>query len=52
VIWVPDRNIEKYKHRKKKRLNLLGEEESRPQFFSSGRVQAARDYQATKETEK
>jgi hypothetical protein len=40
--------IEKYKYKKTKRLNLLGEEESRPQFFNPSRVQAARDHQAIK----
>jgi hypothetical protein len=44
--------IEKRKRRKGKRLNLLGEGGSGPQFFSPGRVQAARDHQATKEAEK
>ena len=39
----------KKKRRKGKRLNLLGQEESGAQIFSPGRVQAARDYQATKE---
>lgn len=44
--------IEKRKRRKGKRLNLLGEGGSGPQFFSPGRVQAARDHQATKEADK
>ena len=40
---------EKKKRRRGKRLNLLGQEESGAQLFSPERVQAARDYQATKE---
>jgi hypothetical protein len=44
--------LEKRKRRKGKKLNLLGEEASGPQFFSPSRVQAARDHQATKEAEK
>ena len=35
---------EKKRRQQGKRLNLLGEEDSGPQFFSPGRVQAARDY--------
>jgi hypothetical protein len=31
-------------------LNLLGEEDSGPQFFSPARVQAAKDWQAVKDT--
>lgn len=42
---------EKKRRKRGKRLNLLGEEDSGPQFFSPGRVQAARDWQATKEEE-
>jgi hypothetical protein len=42
---------EKKRRQRGKRLNLLGEEDSSPQFFSPGRVQAARDYQATKDTD-
>ena len=40
---------EKKRRNKGKRLNLLGEEDSGPQFFSPARVQAAREYQAVKE---
>ena len=40
----------KRRHRGK-RLNLSGEDDSGPQFFSPGRVQAARDYQDSKEAE-
>ena len=43
----------KKKRRKRgKRLNLLGEEDNGPQFFSSARVQAARAWQASKNDEK
>ena len=42
---------EKKKRQRGKRLNLLGEEDSGPQFFSPQRVQAARQFQATKDTE-
>jgi alanyl-tRNA synthetase len=45
-------NSKNAKRRRGKRLNLLGEEVSGPQFFSPSRVQAARDYQAIKEAEK
>ena len=41
---------EKKRRRRGKRLNLLGEEDSGPQFFSPVRIQAARDYQESKET--
>jgi hypothetical protein len=41
---------EKKKRQRGKRLNLLGEEDSGPQFFSPARVQAARDWQAIKDT--
>lgn len=34
-----------------KRLNLVGEEKSGPQFFSPSKVQAARDYRASKDQE-
>ena len=49
--------IETIKNKKKKRqrgkhMNLLGEEESGPQFFSPTHIQAARDYQEIKEAEK
>ena len=40
---------EKKRRKRGKRLNLLGEDESGPQFFSPSRVQAAREYQAIKE---
>ena len=42
---------EKKKHKRGKRLNLLGENDVGPQFFSPQQVQAARDYQASKEAE-
>ena len=45
------RNEKKRKERGKK-LNLLGEEGSGPQFFSSGKVQVARNRLEVKETEK
>ena len=41
---------EKKRRRRGKKLNLLGEEDSGPQFFSPARIQAARDYQESKET--
>ena len=40
---------EKKRQKKGKRLNLLGEDNSRAQFFSLIRMQAAREYQAIKE---
>ena len=40
---------EKKKRRHGQRLNLLGEDDSGPQFFSPGRVQSARDYQDQKD---
>ena len=40
---------EKKKRQRGKRLNLLGEEDSGPQFFSPARVQAAKDWQAVKD---
>jgi hypothetical protein len=43
--------IEKKKRTRGKRLNLVGEECSGPQFFSPSRIQAARAYQAEKATE-
>ena len=43
---------EKKRRNRGKKLNLLGEEDSGPQFFSPGRVQAARAYQASKDEEK
>jgi len=44
--------IEKRNRRKGKKLNLLGEEACGAQFFSPGRVQAARERHATKEADK
>jgi hypothetical protein len=44
--------IEKKKRSRSKRLNLAGEEDSGPQFFSPGRIQAAREFQALKEDER
>jgi hypothetical protein len=41
--------IEKKKRQRGKKLNLLGEEDHRPQFFSPGRIQAARLYQDAEE---
>ena len=41
---------EKKRRRRGKKLNLLGEEGSGPQFFSPTRIQAARDYQESKQT--
>jgi hypothetical protein len=42
--------MEKQKRKKAKRLNLLGEEDSGLQLFSPSRVQAAKAFQAQKET--
>ena len=42
---------EKKRRRRGKRLNLVGEENSEPQFFSPARVQAAREFQESKEIE-
>ena len=42
--------IEKKKRTRGKRLNLVGEECSGPQFFSPSRIQATRAYQAEKAT--
>ena len=42
---------EKKRRQKGKRLNLLGESDLGPQFFSPGRIQAAREYQSQKDTE-
>lgn len=39
---------ERKRRKRGKRLNLVGKEESGPQFFSQGKVQAARDYRAAK----
>jgi hypothetical protein len=41
--------FEKKKRRKGRKLNLLGEDNSAPQLFSPGRVQAAKAFQAQKE---
>ena len=43
---------EKKRRNRDKRLNLIDEKHSDPQFFSSGRVQAARVFQASKDEEK
>ena len=43
--------LEKKKRRRGKRLNLIGEEDSGPQFFSPARVEAARKWQASKDAE-
>ena len=40
---------EKKRRQRGQRLNLLGEDDSGPQFFSPGRVQGARDYQDQKD---
>jgi hypothetical protein len=40
---------ERTKRKKSKRLNLVGEESNRPQFFSLVRINTAIDYQAQKE---
>ena len=42
---------EKRRRARGKRLNLVGEKEAGPQFWSPSKVQAARDYQASKEKE-
>ena len=42
---------EKKRRKRGKRLNLLGQEGSGPQFFSPSQIQAARDYQASKDAE-
>lgn len=42
---------EKKKRRRGKRLNLVGDEDMGPQFFSPARVEAARAWQAVKDTE-
>ena len=44
--------LEKRKRQRGKRLNLVGEEAFGAQFFSPGRVRAARAFQAQKEAEK
>ena len=43
--------MERKKHKKRNRLNLLGENISNLQFFSLSRVAAARDFQAKKRAE-
>ena len=55
-LHVQNGLVESLKEKKKRRrrgkhLNLCGETDSGPQFFSSSRVQAARDCQRAKETE-
>jgi DDE superfamily endonuclease len=42
---------EKKRRKRGKRLNILGKEDSGPQFFSPAQVQAGRDWQAQKEEE-
>ncbi len=42
-------SMERKKRKRGKRLNLLGESDSGPQFFSPSKVVAAREYQAEKE---
>ena len=42
---------EKKKRQRGKRLNLLGEEGTGPQFFSPARIEAAKAYQASKDEE-
>ena len=42
---------EKKRRKRGKRLNLLGTEDNGPQFFSPSRVQAARDFQTSKDAE-
>ena len=41
--------MEKKKRQRDKAMNLVGEEDSGPQFFSPGRIQRARDLQNEKE---
>jgi len=41
---------EKKRRQRGKRLNLLGENDSGAQFFSPGRIQAAREWQTQKAT--
>ena len=41
--------MEKKKRRRGKKLNLLGQEDSRLQFFNLLKVQTAREFQALKE---
>jgi hypothetical protein len=43
--------LEKKKRQRGKHLNLLGEEDSGLQFFSPGRIQAARERQEAKKAE-
>ena len=42
---------EKRRRHRGKRLNLVGEEDGGPQFYSPAHIQAAKDYQESKETE-
>ena len=42
---------EKKRRTRGKRLNILGLEDSEPQFYSPVKVQAAREFQSTKEVE-
>ena len=42
---------ERKRHKCGKRLNLCGEQDSRPQFYGPEEVKAAQDYQASKEVE-
>ena len=53
VIRGQDEALKQEKKRRKhgRRLNLLGEEDSRAQLYTPTRVAAARRYQATKEEE-
>ena len=44
--------MEKKKRRKGKKLNLLGQKDSRPQFFNLLKVQTAREFQALKKENK
>lgn len=44
--------MKKKRRKRDVRLNLIGEKEERPQFFSFNKVQAARNFQASKEEEK
>ena len=52
--YVINRLLEAFKYERKrrrwgKRLNLLREKDSKPQFFSPAKVQTTRDFQALKE---
>ena len=44
--------MEKKRRKRGARLNLLGEKDDGPQFFSPSKVQAAKDFQTSKEEEK